>query len=113
MPAQKWLNWSPSGSEIVQLAQAGPGNTAADIVLSVLSVQREPEPKDSAGSLRKGVHAICETHGNNLYDLDAAEALQEIAGLLAAAYQRFARVTRVPANPAGNLAQDGLALSGG
>jgi hypothetical protein len=41
------------------------------------------------------------------------EAIQEIAGLLAAAYQRFARVPRLPVKPANHLGQDALALSPG
>jgi hypothetical protein len=111
MPSQKWLNWSPSQSEIVRSGQNGNDRTDNDPVLSVLSVQGKPEHQDSETSIPIAADQAPQSRANRLTDPDT-EALQKIAGLLAVAYQRFARVPRVSSNPANNLAQDPLALSG-
>jgi len=45
-------------------------------------------------------------------DLHVSRACEEIAQLLTIAYQRLSCVPRAPSNPASNLAQGALALSG-
>src|SRR5258706_7798679 len=112
MPSHKWLNWAPSGCEIIQSGQEGTDRTDNDPVPSVLSVQRKPEQKNSGTSVAKSGDQR-QSQVDQLRDPSVTEALHKVAGLLAAAYQRFVGVPRVPVNPANNLPQDGLALSAG
>ena len=51
-------------------------------------------------------------HSCSTQNLRASDARAEVAQLLATAYWRLAYVRRVPVNPASNLANGVLALSG-
>lgn len=99
MAAQKWLNWSPESPKVLRERQNGTDKTDKNGVLSVLSVPSKPESKtlEASRTGSTGVSAPASRAADVVEirprrnrtmlvpskDQGTAEALREIAGLLA------------------------------
>ena len=137
MPSQKWLSWSPSHQKVLSSGQEGTDKTDKSPVLSVLSVlsvrgsrdnttfdHSDPDVKASVPAAQPdlAIHRGMEvesrpenipTSRTSRSDAIAVEALQEVADLLAVAYQRYRKIQRLPVNPPEDAVNRELAIPGG
>ena len=134
MPSQKWLSWAPSHQKVLSSGQEGTDKTDKSPVLSALSVRgsrdnttfdhSDPDVKASVPAaqpdltIHRGMDV--ESRQENIpalrtsrSDAIAVEALQEVADLLAVAYQRYRKIQRLPVNPPEDAVNGELAISGG
>lgn len=128
MAAQKWLNWSSESSKVLRERRNGTDKTDKTGVLSVLSAPSKAESKtlEASRTGSTGVSApasraadAVEIHPRRnrtmlvpSKDQGPAEALREIAGLLAAAYRKYEGLQKSLVEPAVPDIRSKLAICG-
>ena len=99
MATSKWLNWRPETAEFAPRHQECTDRTDKTSVLSVLSVQPSPQAENIGSRIldsqkqRDGNRS--DLMADNGGDGVTTEAVEDLARLLAIAYQRYSNIKRV------------------